>query len=166
MDKRKADTLRFSGSFIAELRLSRGLSREGLSMATGLHVNTIANIERGRVDPSFLAVSLAFLHLDCPYVLVRKEGLIPVAGSMRTPAAGLRASPSDIVLKTGRRFRERRTALGLTLEEVARLSGIHRNTLWNLEHGLTVSSISNTHRILSALDVGIVTGDGGDILLG
>ena len=55
--------LRASGGELAALRRFRGLSQGDLAELTGLHKNTIANIEGGDRDASVLAMSLMQIRL-------------------------------------------------------------------------------------------------------
>lgn len=47
---------------------------------------------------------------------------------------------------------ERRNAAGLSIQEVARLAGVSRQTLYDLEAGKTVPQISTLRKIARALD--------------
>jgi transcriptional regulator with XRE-family HTH domain len=49
---------------------------------------------------------------------------------------GVRPKPESPAARRGRRFRERREVLGLTLTDLAYLSGLDRGTIWRAEHGL------------------------------
>jgi transcriptional regulator with XRE-family HTH domain len=153
--------MREFGSFIARLREELGLSQSDLAELVGLHVNTLANIERAAVDPSVLTISLILVKLGCSGVEVSERGfepLPPSAGSGLPAFPALEAPPPSMVRMMGGLVRSRRLALGLSLDQAARASGVHRNTYWNFEKGLVAPSLSTTYRVYLALGIKRVLG--------
>lgn len=148
--------LRVSGGELAILRRSQGLSQADLAELTGLHRNTITNIERGVKDASVLAMSLVQLHLRAGGVFVEREGFYPSphpAGSAAYPYPELLIAPPAMVSAMGDRVRRRRLDLGLSLHALASACGVHVNTIWNFERGLVAPSVSTTYLVYSNLQV-------------
>lgn len=161
-------TLHSCGERIADFRRGFGLSQYELAELAGLHPNTIANIERGEVDPSVLVANRVFVNLGCPGILVRDDGfepLRPVSGLPAIPFPNMKTTPACMAMVMGERVRNRRLCLGLSLDEVARSSGLHLNTVWNFERGLVSPALSTTYRLYRALGVSSVLGCEGGIVL-
>jgi transcriptional regulator with XRE-family HTH domain len=158
------EALRFCGARIAEHRRSLELSRLDLAEITGLHVNTISNIERAEVDTSLLATSQVFIRLGCVSVRVLEDGLDPSEPGI-DPREGsygaVSVSRPEMVAITGARIRQRRKELGMSIEDLAGRSALHRNTVWNCERGLVVPSMGNLYRIFRALGVDEINGGDG-----
>jgi transcriptional regulator with XRE-family HTH domain len=163
------EMLRVLGLGMASLRKRRGLTQVSLAELTGLSVNTISNIERGTLDPTVVVVALMQVHLGAlglelageNYTLVespRSDGPLPFPNLAKPPAA--------IVMMIGERIKNRRQRMKMTLEALSADSGIHINTLWNLEHGLVAPSISTLFRVYRSLGVRSVIGtpDGIELL--
>ena len=54
----------------------------------------------------------------------------------------------------GEKLKELREKAGMTMEELADKSGVHRNTIWNIENGNTASVMTATvARLAEALEV-------------
>lgn len=62
-------------------------------------------------------------------------------------------SPSDLIGQEMKRLRKLR---GLTLDKVARMSGVSRLTVFNLENGKNSTRLSTLTQIAQALDSKIV----------
>jgi Predicted transcriptional regulator len=159
--------LRDSGSAAAEIRRREALSQADLAELTGLHVNTIANFERGLSDPSLLAVSLIYIYLRCPGVSVDESGcyvpLEPRSDCMAPLFSRELISLPMMASIIGARVRERRLAMDLCIAETAKEIGIHPNTLWNLEKGLVAPSVSTSLRLYRRLGITRVVPGGDDI---
>lgn len=158
--------LRDSGHLAAELRRREGLSQAELAELSGLHPNTVANFERGACDSSVLVLSLIYIYLGSPGVLIEEDGFQPLP--RREGQRGPIFPRSLISLPTmariiGERVRERRLALGLTMDDVAHEAGLHANTVWNLENGLVAPSASTSFRLYRCLGIGQVAAGGSDI---
>ena len=63
------------------------------------------------------------------------------------------------VLLLGNRIKEKRLALNLRMDDVARMAGITRTTLWNIEKGTTNCSIQIILKVLDALNLDIFIDD-------
>ena len=164
---RAMEILRNSGSIIADIRKAEGLSQSELSDLTGLHQNSIANAERGLVDPSILLTSLIFLRLRCPGVAVNEEGFYPIPPQDRRgglPFPNLDICKASMIAEMGQRVAERRHALGLSIRDLAEESGVHPNTVWNFEKGLVAPATSTTYAVYRALGVTRVLGSEEGIL--
>ncbi len=149
--------LRFSGGELSALRRFEGLSQYDLAELTGLHRNTIANLEEGATDPTVLAMSLIQIRLRAIGVFVENEGFVPRPSPLDSKAYAypkfLSLYPAVIVRVMGQRIRARRRALGMSLAELSRACDLHLNTVWNLERGLVIPSASTIFRIYRRLDV-------------
>ncbi len=152
--------LRVSGGELAALRRSQGLSQSDLAELTGLHRNTVANIESGSGDSSVLAVSLIQVRLRASGVLVEKTGFIPCPPPPGTdfPYPRLLVHPSAMARIMGESVRRRRLERALSLQALAEATGVHRNTIWNFEQGLVAPSASTTYLIYRGLGVTRVGG--------
>jgi transcriptional regulator with XRE-family HTH domain len=150
-----------SGGELEAMRRSQGLSRPDLAELTGLHRNTIANVERGLGDCSILAMSLMQVHLRARGVTVGKEGFLlcpPPAGDPRYPYPHLVVPPSAMIGEMGRRVRQLRIERGMSISELAEAARVHRNTVWNFERGLAAPSATFIHSVYSLLGVQWVGG--------
>jgi transcriptional regulator with XRE-family HTH domain len=153
--------LRVSGGELAALRRSQGLSQNDLAELTGLHRNTVANVERGSLDPSVLAMSLMQVQLRASGVFVEEDGFYPCpppSASCGFPFPRLVVPPSTMARIMGGCARRRRSELGMSLAELADAAGLHLNTVWNFERGLVEPSVSTTYLIYRGLDVAWVGG--------
>ena len=59
----------------------------------------------------------------------------------------------DVRVAFGQRVRRRRTALGVTQEELAHASGLHRNYVGGIERGERNPSLENIARLAAALRI-------------
>lgn len=141
-----------AGALTADLRRKQGLSQWDLADLAGVHVNTVSNLELGLTDPSTTLYSLVLVALKCPGITICEYGFPPLDPLSDFPGlSDIMLSKPRIVSEIGTRVRDRRADLGLTLRETARAAGIHHNTLWNLENGLVVPSISTMYRLFRAI---------------
>lgn len=60
----------------------------------------------------------------------------------------------DRAREQGRRIRERRRALGLTVAELARATGVAASTVYDLERG-DIGGLSKMHRLAAVLGVSV-----------
>jgi transcriptional regulator with XRE-family HTH domain len=152
--------LKTVGGEIAALRRSQGMSQADLAELSGLHYNSLGRIERGECDPSIVLLSYLYFQLDSASVAIDRYGVVPVhedgcdiAGLPEI--AGMR--PPEMIRRLGAAIRIRRKAMDQTLQDTAGLSGVHLNSLWNLENGLVCPTLLTYYHILRALDVSRVT---------
>jgi transcriptional regulator with XRE-family HTH domain len=153
--------LRVFGSEMAVQRKRRGMTQLGLAKATGLSVNTISNIERGILDPTVVVVALMQIHLGNLGIELVGDHYIPIAAPQPMgplPFPNLVKPPAAIVMMIAEVIRNRRQKQNMTLEALAEVSGVHTNTLWNLEHGLVAPSISTLFRVYRSLGVHRILG--------
>ncbi|MBU0928592.1 MAG: helix-turn-helix domain-containing protein [Spirochaetes bacterium] len=143
-------------------RLERGLSREALAELADVHVNTVASVERGEHDMTSTTQCRLLAALGCRSLVLRDNVDIIVLheGEEAFPRADIQRMPyASIIAIIGGSVRGRRESSGLTLEALASVSGMHANTLWNIERGLVCPKSSNIHRIYRALGISVVTPD-------
>ena len=153
--------LKVFGREMASQRRRRGLTQAALAETTGLSVNTVGNVERGILDPTVTVVALMQVHLGCLGLELRRNNFIPIASPL--PAGpltfpNLAKPPATIVITIGREIRSRRKKRSLTMEALSADSGVHVNTLWNIERGLVAPSISTLFRVYRSLDVRRIVG--------
>jgi transcriptional regulator with XRE-family HTH domain len=156
-----------SGGELSALRREQGLSQPDLAELTGLHRNTIANVERGRGDSSVLAMSLMQVYLRASGVVVGNEGFIlcpPPAGDRKYPYPSLMVRAPSMISTMGQLTRERRRKREMSLTELADAAGVHRNTIWNFERGLVAPSVSTIYSIYRSLEVRWVGGSDNGLL--
>jgi transcriptional regulator with XRE-family HTH domain len=162
-----AEMLRGSGAALAAIRVSIGLSQPELAELTGLHVNTVSNIERGIGDASSLALSLIQVHLRCGGVTIAPEGFLPIPPRDESPAypfPNLLTYPAAMVGIMGERVRERRLSLGLSQAELAAATGLHVNTVWGFERGIVIPSSSSLWLLYRGLGIRAVVGSAEGLL--
>lgn len=148
-----------SGGELAALRRHRGLSQADLAELTGLHKNTIANIEKGTADASVLAMSLMQIHLRASGVFVERDCFVPCPDEgPEYPYPNLVVPPAIMARVMGSSIRLRRLERKTSLASLAEATGLHCNTIWNFEHGLVASSVSTTYLLFRALGVTWVGG--------
>ncbi len=148
--------LKAVGADMKRARLERGLSREELADLAGVHPNTIGGVERGDHDVNSgtkcwilaaLGARSVIMETDADFVELEDD-------ESQYPRADVQAmADSEIVRIIGNAIRNRREGIGMSLDELARRSGVHRNTLWNIERGLVSCSGSSLHCIYIALGV-------------
>lgn len=155
---RFSDTLylRRTGEEIKRCRLNRCLSRAELAKRACVHVNTIGAAERGDHDINSttkcwilaaLGTKSLIMDLHCDRIKLAVEHHL-------FPRTDIQARPdAEVVRIIGNAIREQREALGLSLDELALRSGVHSNTLWNIERGLVSGTGINIHCIYLALGI-------------
>ncbi|MBU0957084.1 MAG: helix-turn-helix domain-containing protein [Spirochaetes bacterium] len=148
--------LRNTGKEFRRVRLLRGLSRDELADLAGVHINTIGAVERGDYDLNsstrcWILAALGTESLIMEPNLDRLE-IAPVAADWQR--ADVQQLPeSEIVRLTGATLRACRETHGLTLDDLAELSLIHRNSIWNIEQGLVSATSTCLHRLYRCLGV-------------
>lgn len=160
--------LQASGAEFKRARLARKLTREGLSELSGVHLNTIGATERGEHDINSTTKCRLLAALGCKSIVMDEnvDFIVLHENLAAFPRTDIQAMPDACVVSIiGQALRDRRNSLGATLEQVAARSGIHTNTLWNIELGLVSPTGIHLHRIYRALGVAIVTPDPAGILL-
>lgn len=152
----EAAFLESCGAEMRRARLARSLSREELAERCGLHPNTIGFAERGDRDVNCSVQTRILLNLGTVQLRLEPEGIIPsLSADLEAPfCVFLRTLPPPVVAsRIGAAIRDRRRALDLNLEEVARMADVHRNTLWNIERGFVSPSSLTLYRLYLALAV-------------
>lgn len=150
----EAGFLAACGLAVRDARKGFGLSREALSDRADVSVAAIGAMERGERALSVTAHTRILLTLGCMHVTLSDEGPAFGIDANAAPAGRLLAlPPSTIVRYIGGAIQERRTANGLSLEELGGLAGVHRNTIWNIEQGLVLANGMTLYRLYLALDV-------------
>lgn len=145
-----------TGSLIAEIRKTLGLSRDQVADAAGVHPNTVKRVESGELEASTLVVTRICAALGCEAVDVAEEGFVPrLADADESGRAEtiLGMPPARIAWRTGESVAALRADLGIDLRTFAQRAGVHHNTVWNLERGLVVPSILTLFRICQAFDI-------------
>jgi transcriptional regulator with XRE-family HTH domain len=160
--------LSFSGymqAFAAETRRARkerGFSREELARRARVHENTIGMLERGERDLSCISQTRLLAALGCDGLHIDSDG---VSFSLGSPFALPRwfwlldAQPAAVVELMGASIRERRKALGFSIEALAGKAGIHRNSVWNFEKGLVAPNGYSVFALFRALDMPMARAD-------
>lgn len=138
------------------VRLERGFTREELAMRSGVHANTIGMLERGERDLCCVTQTRLLAALGC-------DGLeLGVDELYFCPALNfasvrwrwlLDAPPATVVGLMGSTIRAGRSACGLSLGELAKASGLHRNSIWNFEKGLVAPNGYSVYAIFRALNL-------------
>jgi len=168
---RDSDILEYLQSFAEQIKHARAafrLSREDLAERAEVHPNTIGIAERAERDLNVLTQTRILAVLGCQEMRLRGN-----VYEARFGAEPLRVERSDImalkdaviVRDIGASMRARRLELGLSLEDVARASGIHRNSVWNCERGLVVPDGNTVFRLYRALAVSKLVAGGWGITL-
>lgn len=141
-------------------RLQRGLSREQLAERAGVHPNTIGVFERGERDISILSQIRILSALGCTDMLIEDDRYVLHFGGEKERAerTDLLAMPdSSLIRCIGEAIRTRRRQLGFRLEDLADMSDLHLNTVWNCERGLVVPDGYTIYRIYRSLGVSRLT---------
>lgn len=148
--------LRSTGAEFKRARLERGLSREVLAECAAVHPNSVAVAERGSHDLSGMTKIriYAALGIRCLEIELNRDIIVLDGSSGHAPDGDiLGMSLAAIAADIGSAIRAYREGLGFRLEDVAAASGLHLNTLWNIERGLVKASGVSLHSIYIALGV-------------
>jgi len=146
--------LEVMGEEIHRIRKLQGISIEKLSDLTGLHPNTIAGAEHGKTDISLVTNARIMAALGCTRFRVGECAFsfeIRELNDFTALRKVLDLPASLIVHMTGKTITGGRKKGSLSLEELSDLSGIHRNTLWNIEKGLVNPSLFHLYKIHRSL---------------
>lgn len=150
----EAGFLAACGLVVLDARRGSGFSREKLSDLSGINATTIGAVERGERSISVVPYTRLLLALGCTHVALHGEGVELTIDDPDRLAAGLLDMPAaSLVGNIGEAIRRCRKARGLSLEETGQLAGLHRNTVWNIERGLSPASSMTLYRVYLALGV-------------
>lgn len=150
----EAGFLAACGLAIRGARKGSGLSQEELADLSDINVATIGSAERGERSISVVPYTRLLLALGCTHVTLHGEGVELTTEDRCKLAAGLLDMPAaNLVGNIGEAVRLCRRARGLSLEETGQLAGLHRNTVWNIERGLSPASSLTLYRVYLALGV-------------
>jgi len=162
----EAGFLAACGLAVRDARKGCGFSREELSDLSGIDAATIGAVERGERSVSVVPYTRLLLALGCSHVSLHGEGVGLTIEGPGELAAGLMDLPAaGIVGNIGEAIRHCRRARGLSLEETGRLAGLHRNTVWNIERGLSPASSMTLYRVYLALGVADLGTESGKLRL-
>lgn len=151
--------LKTCGREFRKAREFRKLSREALAERAGVHPNTIGVVERGQRDLNGLTQTKLFAALGCAGIRVhpsRFEILLDLDCGAFSKSDILKLPDPRIIGFMGDAVRQRRIACGLRLDDIAALTDLHRNTVWNYERGLVSPSGYTVYLIFRALNVSFV----------
>lgn len=157
---KESDFLRETGLEFRQARLLRGLSREALAEAAGVHTNTVAAFERGERDVNSATQCWILASLGCRTLILEDSvyRIVLGLGPEDYPRSDIQRMPyATIIDMMGRSIRELRAEAGLSLEHLSGAAGVHLNTLWNIERGLVCPMSAHVYRIYRALGVTAVT---------
>ena len=154
------------GSQVAVLRRDCGISRSRLAELAECHPNSLASFERGTSDPSAALFSRIVSLLDCGVVGIGDSRIVleRCPGSP-TPGILREMSQRRMAAVMGKAIRSRREHLGLSLEELSDASGLHRNTISQLELSDTLPSTATLFRLFKGLRISRVSMDGQRVAL-
>jgi len=142
------------GKELYRIRKNQGLSIEKLSEITKLHSNTISCVERGLNDIKLVtnARLMAALGSSSFYIKETTFKYIIDDNANESNCNDVLNLPGNlIVLMTGNAIRKERIRKGLKLNELSIITGLHSNTIWNIENGLVEPTLFNLFRIHKAL---------------
>jgi len=148
------DYLGALGEEIHRIRRLQGFSIEKLSDLAGLHPNTVAGLEHGKTDISLVTNARIMAALGCTRFRIDVEAFsfdVRELQDLMSRQKILSLPASLIVHMTGTTIAAERKKRHLTLEDLSDLSGIHRNTLWNIEKGLVNPSLFHLYKIHKSL---------------
>jgi len=147
----------YLSSFAGDIRRIRkfyGFSREELAERAGIHPNTVAVAERGERDLNTITQTRLFAALGCREVRLCDGCLdLSFAEQFCCRADILALDEPYIIRCIGEMVRRKRLALDLTLEDLASLTGLHLNSLWNCENGLVIPKGNTLVRLYQALGI-------------
>ena len=138
------------GKEIKRVRREHRITIEKLAETANLHQNTISSLERGRADIRLISNARIMAVLGCESFEIGetafKYNSIEIEEYPDFKKI-LNLSGSTIVYMTGQMIKNERKKQEITLEELSDLTGIHRNTIWNIEKGLINPSLYNLFKI-------------------
>jgi len=139
-----------------------------LAERSGIHRNSISAIENHKHDASSITCAMLCFALNIQQVELQKNGAIRlIPAPMQREQRELAKIPQHayIMERIGNAICCKREAGGLSQEELAVSAGIHKNTLWSIERGLTVPINSHLFSIYYSLGVTLLKADNFDIVL-
>jgi len=142
------------GKEIYRIRKTHGLSIEKLSEVTKLHSNTISCVERGLNDIKLVTNARIMAALGCSSFNIEETAFSYIINDNKHYSECndvLKLPGNIIVLMTGNAIREERIRKGLKINELSILTGLHSNTIWNIEKGLVEPTLFNLYKIHKAL---------------
>jgi len=150
----EAGFLAACGQAVRSARKGYGFSQEKLSDLSGINAATIGSVERGERSISVVPYTRLLLALGCTHVALHGEGVeLTIEDPDRLFSGLVDMPPAGIVCNIGEAIRRCRRARGLSLEETGLLAGLHRNTVWSIERGLSPASSMTLYRVYLALGV-------------
>lgn len=162
---------KFLASYSETLRACRSFhnySITDLAEYSGIHRNSISAIENRSHDASSFTCARLCFALNVRHIKLAKDSTIqlrpePMDHDRRFPARV--PYHAHIMERLGKAICRRRESLGLLQEELATLAGIHKNSLWPIERGLTIPTNYNLFSIYFSLEVTQLKADNFEILL-
>ncbi len=149
------------GEELRRIRRIQSISISQLAESTGLHWNTISDAERGRKDLSLVSMARIMAALGSDKFDVSEATFKFEINEMNEYPAlfdVLSIPANQIVYMTSKAVRSQRSKLGFTIECIAELTGIHKNSIWNIEKALVNPSIFNLFKIHKNLQVKTLKG--------
>lgn len=144
------------GQVIRSRRKKLRLSQEALAELTNLHAHCVGKVERSESIPNIWVLSSLLITLGAQGVGVGPQGWEPLfecAGERDFRSFFQSLRPAQVMADIAGAVHQRRQTQGLSLQEVALTSQVHRNTLWALENSLAVCCSAKLHHIYQALGV-------------
>lgn len=149
-------------------RREHRLSQEELAERAVVHPNTIGVAERAERDLNILTQTRILAALGCQDIHIQGDTYSIRFGEMFPSSVRMdimALKDAQIIQSIGQSIRIRRIELGYTLEDVAMLSGLHLNSVWNCEQGLVIPDGSTIFRLYRALKVSRLVAGGWGIHL-
>ncbi len=168
MSLNRAQFLESFSKTLQTCRSFHNFSITDLALRSGIHRNSISSIENQNHDASSITCARLCFALNVQKIEISKDSAItlhpkPLADSRQEPASI--PYNAHIMERAGKAICARRESCGLSQEELAVSAGIHKNTLWAIERGLTVPSNYNLFSIYYSLGVRLLEADVFDIVL-
>ena len=149
------------GEELRRIRRIQSISIQKLAEYTGLHRNTISDAERGRKDLSLVSMARIMAALGSDKFDVGESTFKFEISEMNSYPVlfDIISTPANrIVYMTSQAVHSQRSKLGITIEYLAELTGIHKNSIWNIEKALVNPSIFNLFKIHKNLQVKTLKG--------
>ncbi|GAB1432137.1 hypothetical protein MASR2M29_07620 [Spirochaetota bacterium] len=139
-----------------------------LAERSGIHCNSISAIENRNHDASSITCAMLCFALNVQQIELQKTGairLIPVPIQREQQKSTKIPQHAYIIERVGKAISHKREVCGLSQEKLAVSTGLHKNTIWSIERGLTVPINSNLFSIFYSLGVTLLKVDNFDIVL-
>jgi transcriptional regulator with XRE-family HTH domain len=151
----KALIQREFGQLIKERRLSLKISQDEFAFASALHRTYVSSIERGERNISLENIFLLAKALRC-----HARDLIPSLQLKLRSSSKYKEKPACISEKVkrslqkefGKKVKEQRLSKGISQEELAFRSGLHRTYVGAIERGQENISLTNVYMLAQALE--------------